>query len=58
MKKTKQNYKTKSYFKLMLNKLKVMGFYLYLYPFGNLAKETFHGGFHVPTDHGNFLKSF
>ncbi len=36
----KQGYGTRSYFKLMLNRLKVMGSYLYLYPFGDVIKKN------------------
>jgi hypothetical protein len=32
---------------MVLNKLKVMGPFLYLYPFGDLVQGTFHGNFHV-----------
>jgi hypothetical protein len=38
----KQSYGANLYFKLMLNKLKVMGSYLYLYPFGDLVQKRFH----------------
>jgi len=46
-----QGYKTRLYFKLVLNKLKVMKgpTYFYLYSFGDLVQRNFHGGFHVPT---------
>jgi hypothetical protein len=42
------------YFRLMLNILKVMGFYFYLYTFGDWVKKTFH----VPIDQGIFLRGF
>jgi hypothetical protein len=32
--------------------------YFYLYPFVNLAQGSFHGSFHVATNHGNFFKYF
>jgi hypothetical protein len=49
MKRIKQGYGVRSYFKLMLNKLKVMGVsYFYLYPFVNLVQRSFHESFHVP----------
>jgi hypothetical protein len=33
-------------------------FYSYLYPFGDLAQQSFHGGFHEFIDHESFLKGF
>lgn len=50
MKRTKRGYGVKSYLRLVLNILKVMGFYFYLYPFGTLAQRHFYGSFHVPID--------
>jgi hypothetical protein len=41
-------------FKLMLNILKVMGSYFYLYTYGDLVQKSFH----VPINHGNFLRDF
>ncbi len=32
--------------------------YLNLSPFEDLVKGSFHGGFHVPIDHGSFLRGF
>jgi len=29
-----------------------------LYPFGNLIQRSFYEGFHVPIDHGSFLRDF
>lgn len=49
-KKTKRRYGVKSYLRLMLNILKVMGFYFYLHTFGSLAQKSFYGSFHVPID--------
>ncbi len=34
----------------MLNILKLMGFYLYLYPFVDLVQGSFHESFHMPTN--------
>jgi hypothetical protein len=48
----------KLYLRLMLNILKVMGSYLYLYTFGDLVQGSFHEGFHMPTNKKNFLKNF
>jgi hypothetical protein len=33
------------------------GSYLYLHPFGNLVQRNLHGGFHMPTIQGSFLKT-
>ncbi len=41
----KQSYGAKLYFKLMLNKLKVIRSYLYLHPFGDLVQKRIH----IPT---------
>jgi hypothetical protein len=35
----KEGYLVRSYFRLMLNKLKVMGSHLYLYPFKDNSKK-------------------
>jgi len=43
-----QGYGAKLYLKLMLNKLKVIGNYFYLYLFVNLVQGNFHKGFHMP----------
>jgi hypothetical protein len=40
-----EDYRTRLSFKLMLNKLNVMGSYVYLFPFWNLAQKNLHGGF-------------
>jgi len=48
---TKQDYETKSYFKLFLNKLKVIGV-----PFGDLSQTRFHGGFLCVHQLGKLLK--
>jgi hypothetical protein len=57
-----QNFISKSnydlYPKLMLNKLKVMMSYLYLYPFGDLFQRSFYGNFHMFIIQGAFLRSF
>jgi hypothetical protein len=57
-----KSYDMKTYPKLVLNTLKVMGgptlFIPYLYPIGDLIQRSFHKGFHVCTDQGNFLRSF
>jgi hypothetical protein len=55
---TKQGYGENLYLKLMLNILKVMGSYFYLYPFRDLVQRSFHEGFHMPTNKKNFLKNF
>ncbi len=49
MEKTKQGYFVRSYFKLMLNKLKVMGPHLYLYQFKDIVQKTFHGASICPS---------
>lgn len=62
-KETKQDYETRLYLKLMLNKLNVEqtkcneGFYFYLYPF-NTMWENFHDDFHMSTNQRTFLKTF
>jgi hypothetical protein len=55
---TNQGYGEKLYLRLVLNILKVIWSYLYLYPFGDLVQGSFHEGFHMPTDKKSFLKSF
>jgi len=51
-----QGYGTKLYFKLVLNKLKIMKvFTFYLYPFGDLVQKNFDESFHVPTNQRGFL---
>jgi hypothetical protein len=48
---TKQGYGTRSYFKLLLNKLKNnKGSYLHLHYSKDLAQESFHRCFHVLID--------
>jgi hypothetical protein len=57
--KQKQSYGTKSYLKLILNKLKAMKGPTFTYtPLGTLLLGNFHGGFHVPINQGSFLISF
>jgi hypothetical protein len=46
-----------SYPKLMLNKLKVMRSYLYLYLFGDLFQKKFYENFHMFVIQGTFLSS-
>jgi hypothetical protein len=41
---TKQGYGEILYLRLVLNILKIMGSYIYLYPFGDLVQESFHEG--------------
>jgi hypothetical protein len=43
-----QGYGAKLYLELMLNKLKVIGSYFYLYMFANLVQGKIHKGFHMP----------
>jgi hypothetical protein len=50
MKWNEQCYGAKTYFKLVLNKLKFIYIYIYIYiyklrPFGNLIQRNFHGSF-------------
>jgi hypothetical protein len=52
-----QGHDSRSYFKLMLNKGNGW-FYFYLYPFEDLVHASFHGGFHMHTIKGTFLKIF
>jgi len=33
-------------------------FFFYLYTFGDLTQQNFHGGFHVFIDHESFKKGF
>jgi len=49
MKKIKQSYGARSYFKVVLNILKIMGGLVYLYPFGDLIQGSFYGCFHMCT---------
>jgi hypothetical protein len=57
MKWNEQRYGARSYFKLMLNRWKVMGFYFYLYPFMDLIQKNFHECFHMPTIQKTFFLS-
>jgi hypothetical protein len=43
-----QGHGAKLYLKLMLNRLKVIGSYLYIYLFVNLVQGNFHKSFHMP----------
>jgi hypothetical protein len=43
-----QGYGAKLYLKLMLNRLKVIRSYFYLYPTLNLVQGNFHKAFHMP----------
>ncbi len=56
---SEEGYKISTYFKLVLNKLKVTGrFYIYLYPFWDLVQRSFHRSFYVPTNKKSFLEGF
>ncbi len=57
MKQSEQGYDARSYFKLVLNKLKVMGRYFCLHSFGDLAQKSFHGSLHMPIIEATFLKT-
>jgi hypothetical protein len=47
---TKQGYRIRSYLKLMVNRLNILKVLPLFIPFENLAKKSFHGGFHMPID--------
>jgi hypothetical protein len=53
-----KGYDKKTYPKLMLKKLKVMGSPNFIYSIGDVTQGSLYRGFHVYMDQGSFLKNF
>jgi hypothetical protein len=51
-----QIYGARTYIRLVLNRLKVWGSYLYLYPFQDLILKNLHQDFYMPHIQRTFLK--